>query len=60
VKSRLKRSALGLSGGQQQASLHRARDRRPAGRDSARRAASALDPISTSAIEDLMHELKNE
>ena len=60
VKSRLKRSALGLSGGQQQ--------RRCIARAIAVQPdvilldepASALDPISTSAIEDLMHELKSD
>jgi phosphate transport system ATP-binding protein len=58
VKSRLKRSALGLSGGQQQRlCIARAIAVQP---DVILldEPASALDPISTSAIEDLMHELK--
>jgi phosphate transport system ATP-binding protein len=60
VKSRLKRSALGLSGGQQQRlCIARAIAVQP---DVILldEPASALDPISTSAIEDLMHELKRE
>jgi phosphate transport system ATP-binding protein len=60
VKSRLKRSALGLSGGQQQRlCIARAIAVQP---DVILldEPASALDPISTSAIEDLMHDLKNE
>jgi phosphate transport system ATP-binding protein len=60
VKSRLKRSALSLSGGQQQRlCIARAIAVQP---DVILldEPASALDPISTSAIEDLMHELKNE
>jgi phosphate transport system ATP-binding protein len=60
VKHRLKRSALGLSGGQQQ--------RLCIARTIAvepevvllDEPASALDPISTQAIEDLMHELKKD
>ncbi|HVU76146.1 MAG TPA: phosphate ABC transporter ATP-binding protein PstB [Gaiellaceae bacterium] len=60
VKSRLGKSALGLSGGQQQRlCIARAIAVRP---DVILldEPASALDPISTSAIEDLMHELKRE
>jgi phosphate transport system ATP-binding protein len=60
VKDRLKRSALGLSGGQQQRlCIARAIAVQP---DVILldEPASALDPISTSAIEDLMHELKRE
>jgi phosphate transport system ATP-binding protein len=58
VKDRLKDSALGLSGGQQQRlCIARAIAVEP---DVVLfdEPASALDPISTSAIEDLMHELK--
>jgi phosphate transport system ATP-binding protein len=60
VKNRLKRSALGLSGGQQQRlCIARAIAVQP---DVILldEPASALDPISTSSIEDLMHELKSE
>ena len=60
VKTRLKRSALGLSGGQQQRlCIARAIAVQP---DVILldEPASALDPISTAAIEDLMHDLKRE
>jgi phosphate transport system ATP-binding protein len=60
VKDRLKKGALGLSGGQQQRlCLARALAVEP---DVILldEPASALDPIATAKIEDLMHELKNE
>jgi phosphate transport system ATP-binding protein len=59
VKDRLKENALGLSGGQQQRlCIARAIAVEP---DVILmdEPASALDPISTTRIEDLMHELKN-
>ncbi len=60
VKDRLKKGALGLSGGQQQRlCIARALAVEP---DVILldEPASALDPIATSRIEDLIHELKND
>ncbi len=60
VKNRLKQLGARPLRRPAAAPLHRARDRRRARRVLLDEPASALDPISTQAIEDLMHELKQD
>ena len=61
VKDRLNKSALGMSGGQQQTTLYRKSAGSTAGSNLLMdEPTSALDPISTSKIEDLVIELKKD
>jgi phosphate transport system ATP-binding protein len=60
VKDRLKKSALVALRRPAAAALHRARDRDRAEVLLLDEPASALDPIATQRIEELMHELKTE
>jgi phosphate transport system ATP-binding protein len=60
VKDRLEASALGLSGGQNAAPVHRPGNRQPTGSPPDGRACSALDPIATAKVEELIYALKRD